>query len=107
ELQGDWVIDCVTHLREKKYTRIEPIKAAEDAWVEQVNAISSLGLWDRSDSWYIGANVPGKPRQSLNFTGGIPLYFRLCRESAEAGYTGFALSGTEGTDGPADSESTR
>ncbi|KAG5643364.1 hypothetical protein DXG03_001012 [Asterophora parasitica] len=105
ELQGDWIIDCITHLREKKYTRIEPIKAAEDAWVEQVNAIFSVGLWDRSNSWYIGANVPGKPRQSLNFTGGVPLYFRLCRESAEGGYTGFALSGTEGTDGPTDSES--
>ncbi|KDR72764.1 hypothetical protein GALMADRAFT_765004 [Galerina marginata CBS 339.88] len=95
EIQGDWIVDCISHMRAQGKTRIEPTQEAEDAWVERVNALYSTHLWSRAKSWYNGANVPGKPVQSLNFTGGVPLYERLCRESAEAGYEGFVLSGSD------------
>ncbi|KAF5385797.1 hypothetical protein D9615_002198 [Tricholomella constricta] len=98
EIQGDWIVDCIAYMREHKHTRIDPTQAAEDAWVARLNEIFSTGLWDRAKSWYTGANVPGKRVESLNFTGGLPLYIRLCRESAEGGYTGFAFS-ESGTDG--------
>jgi len=92
ELQGDWIVDCITHMRKQGKTRIEPTQEAEDAWVKRVNEIYSEGLWSQAKSWYNGSNVPGKRVQTLNFTGGVPLYIRTCRECAEGGYTGFQFS---------------
>ncbi|KAF8074542.1 cyclohexanone monooxygenase [Lyophyllum atratum] len=95
EIQGDWIIDCIKHMRAMGKTRIEPTQEAEDAWVKRVNEIYSTHLWDRAKSWYTGANVPGKRVETLNFTGGVPLYIRMCRESAAGGYTGFVISGDD------------
>ncbi|KAG6811704.1 hypothetical protein H0H92_006211 [Tricholoma furcatifolium] len=92
EIQGDWIVECLAYLRKHNYTRIIATPEAEDAWVRRVTDIFSEGLWDRAKSWYIGANVPGKRIQTLNFTGGVPLYSTLIRESAEGGYAGFKLS---------------
>jgi len=87
-------VDCLAHMRTQEKTRIEPEKAAEDAWVAQVQAIFSMGLFLHAKSWYTGANVPGKRIEALNFVGGVPLYMRSVRESAEAGYKGFVISGS-------------
>ncbi|RDB15964.1 Baeyer-Villiger monooxygenase [Hypsizygus marmoreus] len=95
EVQGDWIIDCIKDMRDKHFTRIDPTKVAEDGWVKYVNDIFSAGLWNKAKSWYTGANVPGKVIESLNFTGGVPLYLRACREAAEKGYEGFVFSGVE------------
>lgn len=86
-------------MRARHLTRIEPTQEAEDAFVSTVDDIYSTGLWNRAKSWYIGANVPGKRVQSLNFTGGVPLYARICNESASDSYKGFVLSdqGTRGS----------
>ena len=65
---------------------------AEEAWRAQVLALADATLFPRADSWYLGANIPGKPREMLSFTGGLPAYLAKCRESAERGYEGFALS---------------
>lgn len=91
EVQGDWVVDLLVHLRDHGITRIEATPEAEAAWREQVHGIAAMTLFPRADSWYMGANIPGKPREMLNWPGGLQLYLHLCRTAAAAGYTGFAL----------------
>ncbi|KAF4620279.1 hypothetical protein D9613_000206 [Agrocybe pediades] len=93
EMQGDWITNCISDMREKGKTCIQATQEAEDAFVARVDEIYSQGLWDRAKSWYNGSNVPGKRIQSLNFTGGLPLYQTMCREVVEGGYTGFILEG--------------
>jgi|HubBroStandDraft_6_1064221.scaffolds.fasta_scaffold06076_10 cation diffusion facilitator CzcD-associated flavoprotein CzcO len=92
EVQGDWIVRLLDHLRQRNYTRVEATVAAEEAWRAQVLALADATLFPRADSWYVGANIPGKPREMLSFTGGLPAYLEKCRESAERGYEGFALS---------------
>jgi cation diffusion facilitator CzcD-associated flavoprotein CzcO len=92
ELQGDWIVRLLDHLRQGNYTRVEATVPAEEAWRAQVLALADATLFPRADSWYLGANIPGKPREMLSFTGGLPAYLAKCRESAERGYEGFALS---------------
>jgi cyclohexanone monooxygenase len=57
-----------------------------------VLALADATLFPRADSWYFGVNIPGKPREILAFTGGLPAYMEKCRESAERGYEGFEIS---------------
>ena len=92
EVQGDWIARLLDHLRQGNYTRVEATVAAEEAWRAQVLALADATLFPRADSWYLGANIPGKPREMLSFTGGLPAYLAKCSESAERGYEGFALS---------------
>ncbi|KAG5637092.1 hypothetical protein H0H81_005775 [Sphagnurus paluster] len=92
EVQSDWIVECLTYMREHKHTRIDATPAAEAAWGARIQELAAPGLWDRAKSWYVGANVPGKPVAQINFTGGLPMYAKLCRESAEGGYVGFTLS---------------
>ncbi|KAG6817125.1 hypothetical protein H0H87_012316 [Tephrocybe sp. NHM501043] len=98
EIQSDWIVDCLIYLREHNHTRIDATPAAEQAWVQRVNDIFSNALWDRAKSWYTGANVPGKRVESLNFTGGVPLYTSLIQDCAENDYSGFNFT-RSGTDG--------
>ena len=56
-----------------------------------VCTIGDMTLFDRADSWYVGANIPSKPRELLNFPGGVPFYAEWCRVCAEDGYSGFEL----------------
>jgi cation diffusion facilitator CzcD-associated flavoprotein CzcO len=92
EVQGDWIAGLLDHLRQRNYTRIEATAAAEEVWRAEVLALADATLFPRADSWYLGANIPGKPREMLAFTGGLPAYIAKCRESAERGYEGFAIS---------------
>lgn len=92
ELQGDWVVDLLTGLRDRGVTRVEAEAAAEEAWREQVVMLSSTTLFPRADSWYMGANIPGKTREMLNWPGGLQLYLAACQASADDGYAGFTLS---------------
>jgi cyclohexanone monooxygenase len=57
-----------------------------------VLALADKTLFPRADSWYFGANIPGKRREMLIFAGGLPAYIAKCRDSAEKGYEGFAIS---------------
>ena len=92
ELQGDWIARLLDHLRQRNYTRVEATVSAEEAWRAQVLAVADTTLFPRADSWYFGANIPGKLREMLAFAGGLPAYMAKCRESAERGYEGFAIS---------------
>ncbi len=90
ELQGDWVVDCLCHLRDKGHTRIEATPAAGESWTQHMAELCAGTLLGLADSWYMGANIPGKPRQLLHHVG-LQDYLAFCRQSAENGYAGFDL----------------
>jgi cation diffusion facilitator CzcD-associated flavoprotein CzcO len=91
ELQGDWIARLLDHVRRRDWTRFEATAPAEEAWRAQVIEMASGTLFPRADSWYVGANIPGKPREMLSFAGGLSTYMAKCNESAERGYEGFAI----------------
>ncbi|MGE3073283.1 MAG: flavin-containing monooxygenase [Dehalococcoidia bacterium] len=95
EQHVDWITDCLEYLREHEVATIEATKEAEDQWVEHVNQVADLTLYPRANSWYIGANVPGKPRVFMPYIGGLNLYSQKCEQVAENDYEGFALDARE------------
>ena len=90
EAQGEWVVDCLSYLRERGLQRIEATEGAASAWTDRLAQIAAGTLFSRADSWYMGANIPGKHRQLLNYPG-VQDYLALCRECADRGYDGFVL----------------
>ena len=92
EQHVDWVADCVDYLREHGYRSIEPTVEAQEAWVAHVNEVGHATLYPRANSWYMGANIPGKPRVFMPYIGGVGIYRQKCDEVATAGYAGFTLS---------------
>jgi hypothetical protein len=131
ELQGNWIIGCIEHMRKEGKTRVDATVAAEEEWRKHVSLapilsllapfhevrdryvfvrdypffsikrqtnkhkvtdLCNLSLLPGTSSWYMGANIPGKPRESLNYTGGVPRYNRECKEKADNGYEGFTLT---------------
>jgi cyclohexanone monooxygenase len=90
-LQGDWIVDCLEYMRQHGHSRIEATSSAEEAWTSHVDELAGMTLFPKADSWYMGANIPGKKRQLLNYPGGLPLYLEKCHECAANGYAGFVL----------------
>lgn len=88
--QTEWISDCIRHMREDAKAIIEPTADAEDAWVKHHDAVANATLIAKTNSWYTGSNVPGKPRRVLSYTGGVGAYRQKCAEIAAAGYEGFA-----------------
>lgn len=89
EQYGDWFVGCMEYMRSNNYTRIEPLEAAVESWNDHVTEVGDATLFPKANSWYMGANVPGKKRQIMFYAGGQPAYFGRLREVAEAGYEGF------------------
>ncbi len=92
EHQGEVLVDLLKHLRDEGYARCESTPEADQIWTKLIDDIVHTQLFPLANSWYMGANIPGKKRESLNFTGGVPLYLQKCKESADKGYEGFVLS---------------
>ena len=92
EIQGEWIVQCLENLRSQNLQRIEATAAAEQSWSDHVAELADMTLFPKANSWYMGANIPGKPRQLLNYPGGLPLYREKCAEVADNGYEGFKLS---------------
>src|SRR5208282_5889100 len=92
ELQGDFVVECIEYMRRNNLRRIEATQEAEEAWRDHVATLADATLFPRAQSWYMGANIPGKKREMLAYPGGLPAYLQKCRESVDAGYAGFVLS---------------
>jgi cation diffusion facilitator CzcD-associated flavoprotein CzcO len=93
EQHVDWIADCIAYMRARGLGRIEATEQAEDAWGEHVDEAANQTLLPMaSTSWYLGANVPGKPRVFMPYAGGFATYARKCAEVAEAGYVGFRLT---------------
>ena len=85
EQHVDWVADCLGYLRENGQAVIEAQPAAEDDWVAQNAAFAEASLRSTTDSWYVGANIAGKPRVFMPFIGGFPLYVKKCDAVAANG----------------------
>ncbi|MDO8475733.1 MAG: NAD(P)/FAD-dependent oxidoreductase [Candidatus Rokubacteria bacterium] len=94
EQHVDWIADCIAYLREHDRARIEATVPAEDGWVAHVNEVGHLTLYPLADSWYMGANIPGKPRIFMPYIGGVGAYRQKCDDVAAKGYEGFRLTGT-------------
>jgi cyclohexanone monooxygenase len=92
EQHVDWIANCLECLRKEGYDRIEATAEAERNWVEHVNKVADSTLYPLANSWYMGANIPGKPRVFMPYVGGYDRYKRHCEAIAAKGYEGFALS---------------
>jgi acetyl esterase/lipase len=97
EQHVDWIADCLQRLRAENLDRIEPTPLAEAGWVQHNQDCADITLYPRANSWYMGANVPGKPRVFLPYIGGVDAYRRACDEVAEQGFVGFRLDGPAGS----------
>ena len=87
----DWIADCIAHMQAGGHTTIEASAQAEAAWIEHVNAVAQRTLFLTCNSWYLGANIPGKPRMFMPLVG-FPAYADRCAEVARKGYEGFVLA---------------
>ncbi|HLH46984.1 MAG TPA: alpha/beta hydrolase fold domain-containing protein, partial [Acidimicrobiales bacterium] len=96
EQHVEWITACLAHLREGGYATIEPTPAAQSGWDRHVADCAAITLHPTANSWYMGANVPGKPRLLLPYIGGVDAYRAACDEVVERGYLGFRLSGPAG-----------
>jgi len=92
EQHVEWVADCIGYLRDRGFTRIEAQAEAEESWVAHVREIAGTSLRSTCSSWYIGANVPGKPRVFMPYIGGFPAYVQKCDAVAANRYEGFVLA---------------
>ena len=91
EQHVDWMVDCLAHLRDHGLATIEARPDAEAAWMDHVQEVAHGTLYPLADSWYVGANVPGKPRRFMPYLGGLGAYRARCDVIAQAGYEGFTL----------------
>jgi cation diffusion facilitator CzcD-associated flavoprotein CzcO len=90
EQHVDWITDCLRYLGEKGLDTIEPLPEAEDDWVDHHNEVAQTTLLPRANSWWVGANIPGKPRNLYPYVGGVGTYRQICDEVAARDYDGFA-----------------
>jgi len=91
EQHVNWIADCVDYMSTNRLGSIEPTVEAEDQWVEHVNEVADSTLFPTCNSWYLGANVPGKPRVFMPYFG-FPPYVEKCNEVVAKGYEGFRLA---------------
>jgi len=91
EQHVDWIADCLAAMRQKGATVIEAEKSAEEAWVGHVGESAGNTLRSTCSSWYVGANIPGKPRVFMPYIGGLPAYIERCEAVVAKGYEGFAF----------------
>jgi cyclohexanone monooxygenase len=95
EQHVDWIADCVAYMRAQGFEAMEASREAEDKWVAHVNEVAYTTLYPQANSWYMGANIPGKPRIFMPYIGGVGPYRQICNEVAAKGYEGFAMTGAE------------
>ncbi len=92
EQHMNWIADCLQHMKIKGLHRIEAEEKAETEWVNHVNEVADSTLYPLANSWYMGANIPGKTRVFMPYVGGVPAYKKKCDEVAAKGYEGFTLA---------------
>ncbi len=95
EQHVDWITDCIAHLRDRGLDTMEADKQAEDSWVAHVNEVAHTTLYPQANSWYMGANIPGKPQIFMPYIGGVGVYRQICNNVAAKGYKGFAMTAAE------------
>jgi acetyl esterase/lipase len=95
EQHVDFICDTIDYLRDHDQRVIEPTQAAEDGWVTHTNDFADITLFPQANSWYMGANVPGKARVVLPYLGGVDRYRRICEAVVDQDYVGFARHGDD------------
>jgi cyclohexanone monooxygenase len=90
EQHVEWISQCIQAMDEKGVDCIEPLPAAEEQWLAHHAEVSDATLIPQTDSWWVGANVPGKKRLLYPYPGGLDNYRKVCDQVAENGYDGFA-----------------
>jgi cyclohexanone monooxygenase len=91
EQHVDWIADGMAYMRDNDLDTMEAKQDAEDNWVAHVNEVAYTTLYPQANSWYMGANVPGKPRIFMPYIGGVGAYRQICNDVAAKGYEGFAM----------------
>ncbi len=91
EQHVDWIVDCIAHLAERGLDRVEATVEAEDAWLDHVNELADATLYPVANSWYVGANIPGKPRVFMPYVAGCGAYRSECEAVVAKGYEGFVM----------------
>ena len=89
EQHVDLVADLIAHMRGAGLSAIEPERAAEDEWVDHVQEVAYKTLFPQANSWYMGTNIPGKPRLFMPYIAGVGRYRRICEEVVAEGCKGF------------------
>ncbi|MBU1374363.1 MAG: NAD(P)/FAD-dependent oxidoreductase [Alphaproteobacteria bacterium] len=92
EQHVEWISDCIAWMGQRQAGAIEATEEAQEMWVAHVNEVADLTVYPQANSWYMGANVPGKPRVFMPYIGGFPAYRDKCAEVAAKGYEGFAVT---------------
>jgi cyclohexanone monooxygenase len=92
EQHADWIADCLEHMRVNGHTRIEADADAERDWAHHTDEVASGTLYLETDSWYVGANIAGKPRTLMTYVGGLAAYRDICDEVARDDYRGFRFT---------------
>jgi cyclohexanone monooxygenase len=92
EQHVNFITGIIKHMAERQLSRIEVTEAAQEAWVAHVNEVAAPTLFPSTNSWYVGANIPGKPRIFMPYIGGYPVYVEKCKDVASKNYEGFAMS---------------
>ena len=93
EQHVEWISDLLAYMGDRQLSVIEASPEAEAGWVAHVNEVADMTLYPKANSWYLGANIPGKPRVFMPYVGGVGVYRQLCDDVAAKGYEGFALTG--------------
>ncbi|OSZ74671.1 NAD(P)/FAD-dependent oxidoreductase [Hydrogenophaga sp. IBVHS1] len=91
ELHVNWLTRCLEDARARGVRRIEAQQRAEDDWVHHVNEVADRTLYPTANSWYMGSNMPGKPRVFMPYVAGVPAYRKIVNEVAADGYRGFEM----------------
>jgi cyclohexanone monooxygenase len=91
EQHVEWVVRCLATLERDGKAVIEPTEEAQENWVAQVNEVAGRTLFPLAKSWYMGANIPGKPRVFLPYVGGLQNYTQICEDVVAKGYEGFVV----------------
>ena len=91
EIQGEWIVSLLKHMRERKLQVVNASLESELAWAQGVTAIANMSLLPATKSWYMGDNIPGKNREPLIYLGGVPTYNKTIHECAANDYAGFQL----------------
>ena len=92
EQHVDWIAGVMRYMRDHRFAEIEPTPQAEDEWMKHVGELAGRTLRHTCNSWYLGVNIPGKPRVFMPYIGGLPKYVDRCNEIAAKNYAGFAMA---------------
>ena len=95
EWHVDWIADCLQYMKDKEFNRIEAKLDAQENWVKHVKEVADSTLYPLANSWYMGVNIPGKPKVFMPYVGGVHTYTKECERVVANGYEGFAMSKEE------------